>query len=1619
MAPAVVEKAKAAVSAVAHGRNPKASSVEEVVAVGKHRKGGVPPPVSLPKERYADAPKTPGPKTPADEAIDFFESTERGTKHINVYELKLEEDGGPNRERSYTRLPPAYTPYVLRVTIDAGSPASRNGVFQTNFPLDGGQFDRNRFVERKLPTDFSKPIKIDLPISHAGAFVYWLEYDGPDGRVKAREGYFNVDPVLSTYKRTPVLDPKSLSVAAESKFLEPRQPVHIPLDGIAMLTVVSKWMGPLPEWEQHFAEARARGYNMLHYTPLQQRGESQSPYSIADQMAYDRGLFEASYTGTKEDGVERVKQTLKLAREQYGLLSLTDVVLNHTANNSDWLQDHPEAGFSPYNCPHLTPALELDNAIVEFSTDLASRGLPTHINTAADIDTLLAALKEKVSSLNLWQFYVLDAAREKKEVAAALSAGKVTPWTGTHIGGKPVAEIAEIVRGAGMLRNVGAFSKPFVIDVDPKVAAGIAKAAFTELPDSNPEALAEGWVRIVDVLNVNHYKEWEDDTKVAFENIYNRVKYTRLDDHGPKVGEITRTMPLVDTYFTRIPKNTRTAKHDPRALAVANNGWIWAADPLANFALPPSKAYLRREVICWGDCVKLRYGTGPADNPWLWQHMTEYVQSLAKTFDGFRIDNCHSTPLHVGVTLLDAARVVNPDLYVCAELFTGSEDMDVHFVSRLGINSLIREAMNGYDPPEFSRLLHRNGLGKPIGSMDEACLTSYEELPPPTGKGATRPAAIIPLRGSMPHALMYDVTHDNESPLHKRSAEDALSTGALVTFGWFATGSNKGFDDLYPKLLDLVGDNRKYETSDSGKVDRGISAVKKVFNQLHTEMVLEGYSQGHVHQEGDYIAIHRVQPKTQKGYFLVAHTAFGHTKGSKARGNVGPISLKSTKARFILGASIDIPSYEIQTSATTIAGLSSTLNAFPPIPPRETEDGCEIVVPEVFPPGSVLLYETQLVGVDPNLEEAVAQGAAEAFAELDLVDLNVVLHRCDGEERDATGGSVGTYSIDGLGNLTYCGLEGWMHPLRYIMQSNDLGHPLCENLRKGTWAFDYIQTRLEKQVGTFPRLAKPAAWYKSRFDLIRAQAPGFLRPKYFAIVISEAYKAARRVAIEQCSDFVVSGHEFTQNLALTQIQMHGLVQSASIDPGKVVPSLAAGLPHFAGSWARTWGRDVFISLRGLFLTTGNYAAARAHILAFSATLKHGLIPNLLDALRTPRYNSRDSPWWMLQNIQDYTGMAPEGLALLDAKVKRRFPKDDAFVPWDDPRAFAYESTVAEIIQEIVERHAQGISFREHNAGPNLDMQMSDEGFNIEVKVDWETGFTLGGSWKNCGTWMDKMGESQKAGTKGTPGTPRDGAPVEITGLLFSTLRWLDALSSKGKFPFKGVNAVVDGATKFVTYREWATLIQNAFERYYYVPADPSEDPNYMVDPRIINQRGIYKDVYGSGAGREWSDYQLRCNFPIAMVVAPELFDPDHALGALQIADKRLRGPLGMKTLDEADGQYRGYYDNSNDSDDPSVAKGLNYHQGPEWGWPLGYFLRAYLKFDLVAGPGKKDVGETLHRLHQALLPARRHIANDPWAGIPELTNRNGEYCRDSCNTQAWSSSCLLDFLEEVHKLQHA
>lgn len=429
-------------------------------------------------------------------------------------------------------------------------------------------FDYNNIISyvipHRLPTNFSKPIQVDIPISHAGAFIFWIEYDGDSAgeRIQGREGYFNIDPILRIKARSPILstDLQLLSSSSGGAAIQPNS-IDLPLDGISVLTVVSKWMGPLPGWQEHLREASDRGYTMLHWTPLQERGESGSPYSIRDQLRYDPSIFEEK-TGS-DGGKAKIEDMLRVGREEYGLLSITDAVLNHTANDSPWLLDHPEAGerfglltppdvlcrdvgFSPANTPHLAPALELDTAMIEFSASLASRGLPVNITSPQDIDTLIDAFEKEVRLLKLWQYYVLDATREMESIKSALNSNQLSLWQGSSVKGKSVVEIAEIVKSSGSIKGFGKFAERFGVRVDGSVAAGIAKAAFVNIANDN-NALAEAWGKVVDVLNMPLYAEWEEDTKAALESVKNRLTYTRLTEGGPHMGEISEKW--VHTYL--------------------------------------------------------------------------------------------------------------------------------------------------------------------------------------------------------------------------------------------------------------------------------------------------------------------------------------------------------------------------------------------------------------------------------------------------------------------------------------------------------------------------------------------------------------------------------------------------------------------------------------------------------------------------------------------------------------------------------------------------------------------------------------------------------------------------------------------------------------------------------------------------------------------------------------------------------------------------------------------------------------------------------------------------------------------------------------------------------------
>ncbi len=66
---------------------------------------------------------------------------------------------------------------------------------------------------------------------------------------------------------------------------------------------------------------------------LKALGASNSAYSLASQLSLNPVFSSPERAATMED-VEALMQRL---RDEYGILSLSDIVLNHTANETPWL----------------------------------------------------------------------------------------------------------------------------------------------------------------------------------------------------------------------------------------------------------------------------------------------------------------------------------------------------------------------------------------------------------------------------------------------------------------------------------------------------------------------------------------------------------------------------------------------------------------------------------------------------------------------------------------------------------------------------------------------------------------------------------------------------------------------------------------------------------------------------------------------------------------------------------------------------------------------------------------------------------------------------------------------------------------------------------------------------------------------------------------------------------------------------------------------------------------------------------------------------------------------------------------------------------------------------------
>ncbi len=183
-------------------------------------------------------------------------------------------------------------------------------------------------------------------------------------------------------------------------------------------------------------------------------------------------------------------------------------------------------------------------------------------------------------------------------------------------------------------------------------------------------------------------------------------------------------------------------------------------------------------------------------------------------------------------------------------------------------------------------------------------------------------------------------------------------------------------------------------------------------------------------------------------------------------------------------------------------------------------------------------------------------------------------------------------------------------------------------------------------------------------------------------------------------------------------------------------TIVAGYP-----WFTDWGRDTFISLRGLCLATGRFEVARDILLEWSQVVSDGMLPNLFpDQGGLPEYNSVDASLWYIIAVHDFLATAkPNGT--LSSRQKKSLQK---------------------AVDAILAGYAQGTRY---------GIRMDGDGL-LAAGVP---GVQL--------TWMDaKVGDWVV--------TPRIGKPVEVEAL------WLTALWIGSQFNDRWKEPLARGLDSF-------------------------------------------------------------------------------------------------------------------------------------------------------------------------------------------------------------------------------
>lgn len=149
--------------------------------------------------------------------------------------------------------------------------------------------------------------------------------------------------------------------------------------------------------------------------------------------------------------------------------------------------------------------------------------------------------KDVLEPLKLWQFYVIDVVSASQQFESiwteAREPQKAPSCVTDNSQGRPEASIFQ---ESCLPHDAFVLGDRFKAKVDIKEAVSFVahRRALRTGPETLSEAL-EVFQNLLNEVNQPRYELFDSDRKAILDNTSGRIRYTRLDAHGPRLGNIT------------------------------------------------------------------------------------------------------------------------------------------------------------------------------------------------------------------------------------------------------------------------------------------------------------------------------------------------------------------------------------------------------------------------------------------------------------------------------------------------------------------------------------------------------------------------------------------------------------------------------------------------------------------------------------------------------------------------------------------------------------------------------------------------------------------------------------------------------------------------------------------------------------------------------------------------------------------------------------------------------------------------------------------------------------------------------------------------------------------------